>query len=327
MRILNQVSVILNREGGSLDIEMSIVGRSAAVRECIANLNLAAKSDKTVLIHGETGSGKDLAALWIHLKSARNDSPFIPINCACLSEYLFEEELFGHVRGAFTGAYRDAGGLLEAADQGTVLFDEIGEMPASLQSKMLRLIDNKETRRIGESRIRNSGARLLFATNKNLVEEVNNGRFRKDLYYRINILYIRIPPLRERMEDLPGLAHIIINKENERSLRKQDLTPLALAKLMSYEYPGNVRELENVIIRAMTRGNEKLIYPDAIQFEEAIPEFLKKGDPLQLKIRSALEKWHWNKTKAAREIGISRRHFYRLLKRYPIKDLENEASL
>jgi len=305
-----------------LDIGTSIIGQSPAMRECIANVERAAKTDKSVLICGETGSGKDLAALWIHLMSRRNSQPFIPINCACLSEQLFEAELFGHARGSFTGAYRDTGGLLEAAGHGTVLFDEIGELPSILQSKMLRLIDKKETRRVGETKIRINGARLLFATNKSLASEVGEGRFRRDLYYRINILCVRMPPLRERMEDIPGLAHIILRRENINSSSNQDLTPQALAKLMSYEYPGNVRELENILVRAITQSTDHLIYPEAIQFEEITPVFEKIGGSTQLMIRAALDKWHWNKSRAAKEIGLSRRHFYRLLKKFPIRDLD-----
>ncbi len=307
-----------------MSTELSFIGRSLAMQKCISNLEKASKTDKNVLLYGETGSGKDLAALWIHLTSIRNMFPFVPINCACLSEHLFEAELFGHARGSFTGAYKDEEGLLESAGKGTVLFDEIGELPSILQAKMLRLIDKRETRRVGETRVRMNYARLIFATNKCLSREVNEGRFRKDLYYRINILCVRMPPLRERMEDLPGLAHVIIKRENSTLSRKHDLTPQALDKLMSYEYPGNVRELENIIVRAMTSSTELLIYPEAIQFEETTCDSARSGAFSQRKIRAALDRCHWNKTIAAKEIGLSRRHFYRLLKKHSIMDLNNE---
>lgn len=302
--------------------DRQFIGISPAMKTCLADMERAAKTDKTVLILGETGSGKDLAAFWIHFMSQRRNHPYLPINCACLSEQLFEAELFGHARGSYTGAYKDASGLLEAAGQGTVLFDEIGELPIPLQAKMLRLIDKKESRRVGDTKIRTSEARLLFATNKSLHKEVGEGRFRRDLYYRINVFCVRMPPLRERMEDLPGLAHIILGRENDCAVCKQDLTPQALAKLMSYEYPGNVRELENVLARAMAQSSDSLIGPESIQFDEAAPGFSKIGAPSQHRIQAALDKWHWNKTRAAREIGLSRRHLYRLLKKHPIRDPE-----
>lgn len=295
------------------------VGQSRAIKECVEDLEIAAKTDRTVLIHGETGSGKDLAALWIHQKSERRKHPFIPINCACLSDHLFEAELFGHTRGSFTGAYRDASGLLEAAGSGTVLFDEIGELPLSLQAKMLRLIDKKESRRVGDIKIRTNDARLLFATNKCLAHEVAEGRFRKDLFYRINIICIRMPALRDRKEDIPGLVHAIITRENDHSAREQDITPQALAKLMTYEYPGNVRELENVMARAMARCEKHLIEPELIQFEEKSGGSEYRTRTPQM-IQAALNKCHWNKTRAAREIGLSRRHLYRLMKKNLLLD-------
>ncbi len=295
---------------------MPFIGQSRAIKECVENLEIAARTDKSVLIHGETGSGKDLAALWIHYKSDRNGYPFIPINCASLSDQLFESELFGHARGSFTGAYRDASGLLEAAGSGTVLFDEIGDLPMPLQAKMLRLIDKKESRRVGDIKIRTNDARFLFATNKHLAHEVGEGRFRKDLFYRISILSIRMPALRERKEDIPALVHKIIMSENDRYARKQDITPQALEKLMDYEYPGNVRELENVMARAMARSLKHLIGPELIQFDDADPGIFENSIRTPQMIRIVLNKCYWNKTKAAREIGLSRRHLYRLMKKY-----------
>jgi len=282
-------------------------------------MNKIAKSDKSVLILGETGTGKDLTARKLHQVSSRQEKPFIAINCANIPEDLFEAELFGYARGAFTGAVRQKAGLLEIAQDGTVFIDEIGDLSLALQAKMLRMLEEKRLRRIGETSLRKINVRFIFATNKNLQQEVNRGKFRKDLYYRIYVIKLYLPPLRERREDIPLLIEHILTKENYRI--KKEISREALNKLMAYNFPGNIRELENIIERASILSDNDRITAKDIVFDyeyEISPE--KDWQITPWKLRKTLEKCRWNKTKAAVEIGKSRRQFYRLLEKYQMTD-------
>ena len=282
-------------------------------------MNKIAKSDKSVLILGETGTGKDLTARKLHQVSSRQEKPFIAINCANIPEDLFEAELFGYARGAFTGAVRHKAGLLEIAQDGTVFIDEIGDLSLALQAKMLRMLEEKRLRRIGETFLRKINVRFIFATNKNLQQEVNRGKFRKDLYYRIYVIKLYLPPLRERREDIPLLIEHILTKENNRV--KKEVSREALNKLMVYDFPGNIRELENIIERASILSDNDRITAKDIVFDyeyEISPE--KDWQITPWKLRKTLEKCRWNKTKAAVEIGKSRRQFYRLLEKYQMTD-------
>ncbi len=282
-------------------------------------MNKIAKSDKSVLILGETGTGKDLTARKLHQVSSRQEKPFIAINCANIPEDLFEAELFGYARGAFTGAVRQKAGLLEIAQEGTVFIDEIGDLSLALQAKMLRMLEEKRLRRIGETFLRKINVRFIFATNKNLQQEVNRGKFRKDLYYRIYVIKLYLPPLRERREDIPLLIEHILTKENNRV--KKEVSREALNKLMVYDFPGNIRELENIIERASILSDNDRITAKDIVFDyeyEISPE--KDWQITPWKLRKTLEKCRWNKTKAAVEIGKSRRQFYRLLEKYQMTD-------
>jgi len=282
-------------------------------------MNKIAKSDKSVLILGETGTGKDLTARKLHQVSSRQEKPFIAINCANIPEDLFEAELFGYARGAFTGAVRQKAGLLEIAQEGTVFIDEIGDLSLALQAKMLRMLEEKRLRRIGETFLRKINVRFIFATNKNLQQEVNRGKFRKDLYYRIYVIKLYLPPLRERREDIPLLIEHILTKENYRI--KKEISREALNKLMAYNFPGNIRELENIIERASILSDNDRITAKDIVFDyeyEISPE--KDWQITPWKLRKTLEKCRWNKTKAAVEIGKSRRQFYRLLEKYQMTD-------
>lgn len=289
-------------------------------REGAGVVEKAARCDKNVLILGETGTGKDVTARRVHELSGRRDHPFVAVNCASLPDDLIEAELFGYTRGSFTGAVRDKEGLLEAAGYGTVFLDEIGELPFRLQAKVLRMIDKRETRRIGETMVRTVTARFIFATNRDLEEEVRTGRFRRDLYFRINVVRLRLPSLRERREDIPRLVHQILERENERGRTRKDLSPEALARLMTYDFPGNIRELENIIERACVLCEEEIIRDEDLVFEGYCWSPEKNGSVTPEALRRALASCRWNKTKAAGEIGRSRRQLYRLLEKYRMDD-------
>lgn len=278
----------------------------------------AAWCEKSVLLFGETGTGKDLAARKIHELSPRRFAPFVAINCSNLPDGLFESELFGHTRGAFTGAIRDKCGLLDEAGDGTVFMDEIGELPLHLQAKILRLLDKRESRKIGATKTRIIPARFIFATNRDLFVNVNEGRFRKDLYYRINVVQVRIPPLRERKEDIQDLAKYFVDQENSKSGLRKAISEEAIEKLASYDFPGNVRELENIIERALVFSEHDLIAEEDIRFD--LENSSTKAELTRGHLERALEQCRWNKTRTALILGKSRRQLYRLLEKYQMDD-------
>jgi transcriptional regulator with GAF, ATPase, and Fis domain len=228
------------------------VGTSAALQAVLQQIELVADTDATVLITGESGTGKELVARAIHERSHRRKGPLVRVNCASIPESLFESELFGYVRGAFTGALNDRPGRFEAAQGGTLMLDEIGEVPLAMQPKLLRVLQEKEFERVGETRPRKIDVRIVAATNRDLAAEVDAGRFRSDLFYRLNVFPIENPPLRDRREDIPLLAEHFI-RQSARRLRREapPLTEAALRQLVARDWPGNIRELENVIERAI----------------------------------------------------------------------------
>ena len=230
----------------------SLVGQSAALRQIISQIDLVAATDASVLILGETGTGKDLVALEIHRRSPRKDKPFVRVNCASIPRELYESEFFGHVKGAFTGALRDRAGRFETAEGGTLFLDEVGEIPLELQSKLLRVLQEKRYERVGDDRSRAADVRIIGATNRDLKKEVAAGRFRQDLYYRLHVFPIHVAPLKERLEDIPLLArHFVDLSVRELRCPKPRLTRAAVTQLHSYDWPGNIRELRNVIQRAV----------------------------------------------------------------------------
>jgi transcriptional regulator with GAF, ATPase, and Fis domain len=297
-------------------IGTTVVGSSQVMKSVIQSLSKAAKCDKNVLLLGETGTGKDLAARKIHELSARAAHSFVAINCSNLSEAFFESELFGHTRGAFTGAVAEKAGLIEAAGNGTVFMDEIGEIPLHLQARILRLLDKKETRKIGATQTKSIKARFIFATNKDLRANVMEGSFRKDLYYRINILVIRIPPLRERMEDLPALVAHFVEVENARNVTRKSMTNEAMEKLKTHSFPGNIRELENIVERAFVFAENEMIRADDIQLEQ--DRSSREVAPMFDILQETLRQCRWNRTKAASRLGKSRRQFYRIMDKYKL---------
>jgi len=242
---------------------VGIIGQSAALKRMLRQVEKVARTDATVLILGESGTGKELVAREIHQRSRRSQRPLIRVNCASIPRELYESEFFGHVKGAFTGALRDRAGRFEAADGGTLFLDEVGEIPLDLQSKFLRVLQEKQYERVGEERTRTVDVRIIAATNRNLKNDIAAGRFRQDLYYRLNVFPITVAPLRERSDDIPLLAvHFLETACRRLNLPMARLTPAQLAQLQSYDWPGNVRELQNTLERALILAQNELLTLD-----------------------------------------------------------------
>ena len=279
---------------------------------------VASSPASTVLLSGESGTGKDLAAKVIHYNSDRSSKAFMNITCSALPEALLESELFGHERGAFTGADRQKRGLLETADGGTVFLDEIGEMVPGLQAKLLRFLEEKTFKRVGGSVDIHVDVRVVAATNRKLEEEVRAGRFREDLFYRLNVLPIVLPPLRDRSDDIPLLAEFYIDSYNtEFKKRVRGVSPEAMKRLQSYGWPGNVRELRNTVERAMLLSESDVLQSDDVTIGGA--SAVKLGDRVELPpngidleqlerslVMQALERTQWNQTRAAGLLGLNR---------------------
>jgi DNA-binding NtrC family response regulator len=297
----------------------NIIGRSGAMQEIFAAITRVAPTRATVLLAGESGVGKDLIARAIHFHSPRRDRPLVKINCTALPENLMESELFGFEKGAFTGAVASKPGKFEQADTGTVFLDEIGDVPASIQVKLLRVLQEREFERLGSNVTRHIDVRVVAATNQDLRAALEQGTFREDLYYRLNVVPLNIPPLRERKEDIPFLAtHFIQKLAADAGSKVDSITEAAMEKLLAYHWPGNVRELENVIERSLVMAaGTKLDAPD-IRLETAPrpraqsgePSFLPEGMSLdqyeQELIREALRRAGGNKSQAARLLGLTR---------------------
>jgi transcriptional regulator with PAS, ATPase and Fis domain len=301
--------------------DTQIVGISLIIKRKLRFIHKAANSDKSVLILGETGTGKDLTAIKIHELSDRRNKPFVAINCTDIPEELFEAELFGYLRGSFTGAVKDKLGLLEVAKNGTIFFDEIGDLSLHLQAKILRMIEKRELRRIGETTVRKIYARFIFATNKNLHEEVKAGRFRKDLYYRINVIKFYIPPLKERKEDIPLLVDHILRKDRKEEEPRKVVYKETLKILMAYDFPGNIRELENIVERACILSEGNIVTGKDIKLDCDSKYCSKTMNITPEQLKKTLENCRWNKTRAASKMGKSRRQFYRLLEKHKMSML------
>ena len=312
-----------------------IVGESQALGSVKALLKKVASSPaSTVLLTGESGTGKDLAAKAIHYNSNRASKPFMNITCSALPEALLESELFGHERGAFTGADRQKRGLLETADGGTVFLDEIGEMVPGLQAKLLRFLEEKTFKRVGGSVDIHVDIRVIGATNRNLQVEVREGRFREDLFYRLNVLPITLPPLRERADDIPMLVSFYVDAYNtEFKKRIRGVTPEALKKMQNYAWRGNVRELRNAVERAMLLAEGDTLTLD--DFAGAITDSMRLGDRVELPaagieldqlerslVEQALERTGWNQTRAAVLLGLNRDQI-----RYRIEKFQLEKNV
>jgi len=319
----------LNRLGG-------IIARSKVMQNVFTFIKASAASDTTIFIQGESGTGKELVAGAIHSISERRDHPMITVNCSALSESLLESELFGHIRGAYTGANRDRVGRFEEADGGTVFLDEIGEITPYIQVKLLRVLQHKEIERVGESRKRQIDIRVITATNKDLKSLVNAGQYREDLYYRLKVFPIFLPPLRERKEDIPLLVNHFIRLNNVKSGAKvKGMTKPALKAFLEYAWPGNVRELANAIEHAFVLCSDREIYLEDLPVEigsmNAVRGHSELDGPLAVpkRVRSAarltrqalLDLLHdsdWNKAEVARRTGLSRASIWKYMKKWNI---------
>ena len=304
----------------------NIVSRNEKMRTILGQVSHVAGTDSTIFIYGESGTGKELVAKAIHLASNRKDKPFVGINCAAIPETLLESELFGHEKGAFTGAVRDSKGLFTQAHEGTIFLDEIGDMPLSIQAKLLRVLQEKQFYPVGSEKPLEVDVRIIVATNKDLEAEMKAGRFREDLYYRIHVIPIHLPPLRERKEDIPLLVeHFLKTFSHEIKKEVKGITSAAMQKLMLYDWPGNVRELKNTIEYAVAMTRQEVISEDLILHSESIPQesvmslkeardTFEKGYIIRL-----LELSKGNVSKAAASAGKYRADFYNLLKKYNLR--------
>ncbi|MBE9560613.1 MAG: sigma 54-interacting transcriptional regulator [Proteobacteria bacterium] len=321
-----------------------MVGESSEFLACVNQLNVAASSDAPVLLLGETGTGKELAAKFIHQHSSRSGGPFQIIDSTVFTDSLFESEMFGHASGAYTGSVGEKQGLFELADGGTIFLDEVGDLPASQQAKLLRVLENGEYRRVGGKKSRKTNVRIICATNRHLWESVIAGSFREDLYYRIACLNIRLPSLRDRIDDVPVLANNLLEGINRSMHSSYHLMPDAYEKLQTYNYPGNVRELRNILFIAATRSHNSsmdaalitkvinnlphCMHPDVTSIDEMSHTSMATSQPppagiaekATLKdleaqhIKELLGQFHGNRKKAANALGISERTIYRKLK-------------
>jgi Nif-specific regulatory protein len=315
-----------------LHLSSEIIGQSDAIRQTLSEAMLVADSAASTLILGESGTGKELLARLIHQASSRRERPLVTLNCAALPETLLEAELFGHEKGAFTGATGTKIGKFELADEGTIFLDEIAEMSPSMQAKLLRVLQDGVFYRLGGNTPISVDVRAIAATNKKIHEEVRAGRFREDLYYRLNVVEIHVPPLRERKSDIPLLAaHFVERFQKEKGNPPPEISEAAFKKMMEYDWPGNVRELQNAMERALVMGSGKRILPedllpmsssakasdfgsfDGLSMEDALHAFKRKFIEMNLK------KTGGNQTKAARTMKIQRTYLSRLISRYGLR--------
>ncbi|MEW5741282.1 MAG: sigma-54 dependent transcriptional regulator [Myxococcota bacterium] len=309
----------------------ALVGKSAAMRELTARISRVATSDATVLVQGESGTGKELVARAIHSLSARRKAPFVPVNCAAITESLLESELFGHAKGAFTGAVKARRGLFEEAHGGTIFIDEVTETAPAFQSKLLRVLQEGEVRRVGESASIKVDVRTVAATNRDIEKEVAEKRFRQDLFYRLAVVPLVVPPLRERLDDVPLLAQHFLERANARSRRPHRLSPTAVEHLMSYNFPGNVRELENLVEQAAALAEREELGPEDFPLRKKsgeTPVIAAAGvQPLadavveaeRRTILAALDQTPNDLARVAEVLGISATTLWRKMKRLGLK--------
>lgn len=303
-----------------------IVGKSKKMKELFNEIEIVSKSESYILIEGESGTGKELVAKAIHKRSRRANNPFVPINCSAIPSELFENELFGHEKGAYTGAASREIGKIELAGEGTLFLDEIGEMPLFMQAKLLRVLQEKEFYRVGGTSLIKMRCRVISATNRNLEEMIENKEFREDLFYRINVIHLKIPPLRERKEDIPLLVKRFIDKFSKINNKNiYDIDNEALEILMEYDWPGNVRQLENIIERAVVLCQGEIITPQHLPQrikEKPIINQINLEKSLNLYeiekniILKVLQEENFNQTKAAQRLGISRKQLRTKMKNF-----------
>lgn len=315
----------------------NIIGKSPAIEEVFRMIRMVSQSNANILIIGESGTGKELVALAIHYDSERKDFPFIPVDCAAIPEGLLENEIFGHEKGAYTGAHDRRLGMIEQAHMGTIFLDEVGELSLNLQKKLLRVLQEREFHRLGGKERVKVNIRVIAATNRDLQQDVKEGRFREDLFYRLNVVTIPIPSLRERMNDVPLLAEHFLGKYNDENKKDiRSFTPEVMKLFMSYEWLGNVRELENIVERAVVLCNFEKIVVDNIppniinavgdkrHIFETSSEGMSLSEVEKKIIHKALEDVRWNQTRASHVLGISRKQLRTKMKNLGLLKL-NEA--
>ena len=319
----------LTRKGGTSEL----IGQSPSFIKLIDSATRFAQSESFILIQGASGTGKELIASLIHRRSARNDRPFVAVNCAALSDTLLESELFGHEKGAFTNAYSSKEGLVEVANGGTLFLDEVGDISPAIQPKLLRFLETGEFRRVGGTNLLSVDVRVVSATNKDLREEVRLSRFREDLLYRLNVITLQVPPLKERQEDIPVLADYFLARKSKPSHPKK-LSDDALAMLLAYDWPGNVRELEHVLEGAMLLSTGDIIKPVDLSIHQHHPNSANVetdtagDDRIASTSLEEMEKVHiervllqhgYNRARTADALGISKKTLYLKIKRYGLR--------
>ena len=303
--------------------QVRVIHKSKAMKQVLAMAHLAAPTDSTVLLTGESGTGKGLIARLIHQNSQRANQPFIHVDCGTLVETLFESELFGHVKGSFTGAESDKVGKFELAQDGTIFFDEISNINLEVQAKLLRAVEDREVSRVGSHDTIKVDVRILAATNQDLYKAIDQGKFREDLFYRLNVVFIHLPPLRERKEDIPPLIdYFFAVSQDRRKTTVESISPEAVDVLMSHDWPGNVRELANTIERQVVLGQNVVIQPEDLNFAdwpssaEQAAEDLSLNDAERQHIGKVLERFEGRRTEAAHALGIDRSTLRQKIKKY-----------
>ena len=330
---LKEENRLLRETLGARFDQRNIIGRSSAMAKLMETVAQVAPTEATVLITGESGTGKELISGAIHFNSPRKTGPFVKINCAALTETLLESELFGHEKGAFTGAHRRKEGRFLLADGGSLFLDEVSEMSLAMQVKLLRVLQEREITRVGGEEVIKADVRVITATNKDLVHEIEESRFREDLYYRLNVVTLKVPPLREREEDISLLAQHFLEVFAEKNHKRiKGLTPQAMDRLLKYEWPGNVRELMNAIERAVVLSRSEYLdeedLPTVVKgdgprgqdilSESGVPGDLSLGEIEKVTILKTLEASGGNKSEAARRLGITRKTLHKKLKKYGV---------
>ncbi len=304
----------------------NIIGRTSSMREIYKTIGMLSRSKTTVLLRGESGTGKELVARAIHYNSDNRQEPFVAINCTALAEGVLESELFGHIRGAFTGAVRDSRGRIEVAGSGTLFLDEIGDISPNLQVKLLRVVENREYSRVGDEKLQRTDARIIGATNRDLEEHVRLGKFREDLYYRLKVVEVKLPPLRERKEDIPLLVAYLLEKVNRRlhtNVRK--VPDNVMHTLVGYEWRGNVRELENALTRAVTLAQGDVLLAEYLPLStpdsgQLTKELMSLKDIEKQYIDHVLRYTRWNKSRASEILGITRPTLDKKIRDYQLAD-------
>jgi len=313
-----------------ISLEDAMIGQSQSIKKIKGLIQKAGPTDSTVLITGESGTGKEIVARSIHAESSRKDNPFVTVDCGSLVENLFESELFGHVKGAFTGATKTQYGRFELANTGTIFFDEVGNITTQIQAKLLRAVQEREINRIGSAQTVQVNVRIIAATNMDLASAVAEGNFREDLFYRLGVIPIDLPPLRARKKDIPLLVDFFINKYNKKRKKKiQGISKDALETLLQYDWPGNIRELENTIERAVVLSDQDVIQSDDLWCFHLTVQKRKFPESFEMKSLEELEKEHIKNTlahfngqkmKTANALGVDRKTLWTKLKKYGFDD-------